>query len=40
MEFNSYQTIFLICSALGIFALMMLVLLPSMFPEKDDFYNP
>jgi len=40
MRFSSYQTLFLLFGALQIFFLLMLVLVPSIVPQHDDYYAP
>lgn len=38
--FNNYQTIFLICASLGFFGLALVILLPSVIRNRDNYYNP
>lgn len=40
MTFSCYQTLFFLCAAIAAFALFLLPSLPSMIPERDDWYQP
>ncbi len=40
LRFSSYQTLFLIFTALQVFFLLMLALVPSIVPKHDDYYAP
>ena len=40
MDCTHFQTIFLICAALGCFGLVLIFCLPSVVPRHEDFYEP
>ncbi len=40
ITFSEFQTLFLFCAGLAVICLMMIFLLPSMIPEKENHYNP
>lgn len=40
VSFSHYQTIFLFCSLLALFFLTLVFCIPSVVPEREDYYNP
>lgn len=40
MTFSHFQTLFFLCTAIGVFALFLLPSLPSMVPEQENWYQP
>lgn len=38
--FNHFQTLFLICAAMSLLSAVLLVCIPSVMPENDNYYNP
>ena len=40
MQFNAYQSVFLICGVIGVVILIILPIMPSVIPKHDDYYEP
>jgi MFS family permease len=40
LEFNHYQTLFLLCGLGAMVSLCLVFLLPSVVPKREDYYNP